>query len=43
MLASELIGVQPLDGPSGTVFYMNLRYKPTFMQSVRAWVGKQAA
>ncbi len=46
LLTSEIIGVQPMDGPSGQVFFMNyvvVKPKPTFMQSLWTWVRQQAA
>jgi hypothetical protein len=43
LIMADLIKVQPMDGPSGQVFAMTIKYKPTFMQSLRTWVRKQAA
>lgn len=44
LLTSEIIGVQPMSGPSGIVFYTNIvKTKPTFIQSLRTWIRKQAA
>jgi len=41
---SDLVGIQPMDGPSGTVFALNIvKPKLTFTQSIRAWIRKQAA
>lgn len=44
LIASDLVKVQPLDDPQGLVFYMNyIKPKPTFVQSLRAWIRKQVA
>jgi len=40
LLMSDLVAVQPMDGPVGQVFYLNIVTKPTLRQSLRNWWRK---